>query len=367
MAKPVTSSRRAIAIVGFLLVALGSVALFWNEWRSARAVEALLAAERALVPASLDRVPIEPAGALVHLAGPARPTGPVADPLFPVGALVLRLDRIVEMQQWRETCEGSGNERQCRHDRVWAEGRIASERFRERLGHENPPAPPFDSERFFPREAGLGAYALGAELLALLPAAEAALPAPGAELIAAGRTLRADGGAFLSGDRDNPAIGDLRVRFRTVPLGEVSVIAGLDGSVLVPWTAPGGQEVALIRSGILSADELLAGAYERNALTTWGLRLAGVIAVFVGTVLALIRLVGIVPLLADLKAQNGKTVALLLALAWSLLVIAAAWLVFRPLVSLMALVLAVSAFAALRAFRARRLAESLAAEQARED
>jgi len=359
--------KRSIAAFGLLLVALGSVALLWNEWRSAKAVETLRAAERVLVRADLERVPIEPSGQLVHVAGPARPSGPAADPLFAVRLAALRLDRIVEMQQWRETCEGSGNERDCRHARVWAEGRIASERFHQRLHQENPPPPPFASERFHPAEVGLGAFALAPELVERLPAEETAAAAAGAELVVMGTALEAAGAGFVSGDPVTPAIGDVRVRFRAVPVGEVSVIAGLDGSVLRPWTAPNGRSLALVEPGLEPAEALLARAYRGQALATWGLRLAGWLAVFVGTSLLLGRLVGVVPLLADLKARSDKAIALLLATAWSLVMVALAWLVFRPLVSLATLALATVVLLLVRVFRARRLADSLRARRSLED
>jgi hypothetical protein len=302
----------------------------------------------------IERVPIDATGRLVHLAGPARPSGPVRDPVFAVVQSALRLDRIVEMYQWREHDQGSGDNRTTRYEQVWAEGRIASERFRERVGRSNPAAPPFASERFYPAEVALGAYGVALDLVDLLPAVAAIAVPAGNEIFVGGLTLRGDGGAFVTSTGSRPAIGDVRVRFRAVPAGEVSVLAGLDGSVLRPWPAPNGGTIALVEPGLENAREMLGAAYRMNALHTWGIRLAATLAVFVGLSLALGRPGRRVAWLGTLQAKLQAPIALVVAIVWSLAVIALAWAIFRPLVSLALVVSSIALFALLRAFQSWR-------------
>lgn len=347
-------SRTGLAVFGVILVLAGTVLLFWNEWRSATRTATLTAGERSLVSLDIERVPIDATGRLVHLAGPARPSGPVRDPLFPVVQNALRLDRIVEMYQWRERDEGSGDNRTTRYEQVWAEGRIASERFRERIGRSNPAAPPFASQRFHPAEVVLGAYGVTPDLVDLLPAVVAIAMPEGSEIFMGALTLRGDGSAFVTNAGNRPAIGDVRVRFRIVPDGDVSVVAGLDGSVLRPWPAPNGGTIAILEPGLRTAPGMLGAAYRTNALQTWSIRLAGTLAVFVGLSIVLGRLVRRVAWLADLQATLKAPVALVLAIAWALAVIALAWAIFRPLVSLALVVASIALFALLRAFQSWR-------------
>ena len=358
--------KTAIGIFGLLLVLAGSVALFWSEWRSAVATATLIAGERALVTASFDRVPPDGTSGLVYLAGPARPSEPAADPLFAVSRDALRLDRVVEMYQWREFSQGTGDNRTDNYEAVWAEGRIPSERFRDRMRHVNPPAPAIESARFHPDEVALGAYAVSPDLVDRLPASEP-VAAPGREVFVEGRVLRGQGSAFLSGSPTHPEIGDVRVRFTAVPTGEISVLAGLDGSTLRPWTAPNGGVVALAQPGLRTASQMLAAAYRRNALTTWAIRGAGTLGIFVGLSILLGQIARRVPPLAHLQARMKGPIAFTMALAWALAVIALAWVIFRPLLSLGLITVSAVLFLGLRALRARRPEDDFAHQRAGDD
>ena len=359
--------KAAIAFFGLLLVLAGSVALFWNEWRSASRSATLIAGERAVVSASFDRVPPEGTAGLVHLAGPARPSGPVADPLFPVATQALRLDRVVEMYQWREFSQGTGDNRTDNYEPVWAEGRIPSERFRDRMRHTNPQAPAIASARFYPGEVALGAYAVAPEVLDLLPAREGVVAAPGREVFVEGRAYRGEGSAFLTGSLANPEIGDVRVRFSAVPVGEISLLAGLDGSTLRAWIAPNGGSIALAEPGLMTAAQMFSAAYRSNALWTWAVRFAGTLGVFVGLSILLGHIARRVPPLADLQARLRGAIALTLALALALAVIALAWLIFRPLMSLGLVAASTVLILGLRALRARRPEDNLAHQASGDD
>ena len=358
--------KTAIGMFGLLLILAGSAALFWNEWRSASATATLIAAERALVTASPDRVPPEGTAGLVHLAGPARPSGPVADPLLPVTAAALRLDRVVEMYQWREFSQGTGDNRTDNYQAVWAEGRIPSERFRDRMRHTNPPAPGIASARFYPGEVALGVYAVAPALLDRLPASEP-IAAPGREVFVAGRAFRGEGSAFLTGSATRPEIGDVRVRFNAVAVGEISVLAGLDGSTLRPWTAANSGVVAFAEPGLRTAGQLLAYGYRSNALHTWLVRAVGTLGIVVGFSILLGHIARRVPPLADLQAKMKGPIAVTLALAWALAIIAIAWVIFRPLLSLGLVVASAVLFLGLRAFKAHRPADELAPQRAADD
>lgn len=321
-------------IFGLILVLAGSAGLFWNEWRSASEMATLRAAGRSVMSVDPGRVPGDADGRLVHVAAEARPSGIVEDPVFGLGDVALRLDRIVEMYQWREHTQGAGDNRTTRYEKVWAEGRIPSERFRERVGRSNPPAPPYQSARFQPPEVAIGAYGLTPALVDLLPADRAIAVPRGRELFVRGGVLAGDGTGFFSGDPRRPEIGDVRVRFRVVPAGEVSVLAGLDGARLGPWRAANGGEVAIAVPGLETAEAMLGHARRVTALRTWGVRAAATLGVFVGCSLLLGRAGERVASLAALRRRLGPAAAPTVALGWALVVVAIAWVLFRPLASL---------------------------------
>jgi hypothetical protein len=122
-----------------------------------------------------------------------------------------------------------------------------------------------------------------------------------------------------------------------VPAGPISVLGGVDGSTIDRWVAPNGQSIVMASPGSTSADAMLAAAYRSNAFTTWGIRLAATLVVFVGLALLLPRLDRHFPRVRELRAelQSGLVLpfGVTLAAAWALIVVAVAWLVFRPVAS----------------------------------
>ncbi len=325
-------------IVGITLLLAGSAGLFWNEWRSAARTATLLAGERSVVSLAVDAVPTVPPAGLVHLAGEARASDSIVDPLFPVRSDGLRLDRIVEMYQWREHREGTGDDREYRYERVWAEGRIPSERFRAGGSRVNPAPPPIASERHYPTEVTIGAFGVAPDLLDLLPASEAVVLAGAGDVYLGGDLYRAVGTAFSNSRQPAPEIGDIRVRFQAVPAGPISVLGGIDGSTIDSWTSPNGERLAIASPGLATADSMLAAAYRSNALATWGARLAATLVVLVGQALLLPQLDQRFPAFraqrAALRAAFVLPLGLVLAIAWALIVIAVAWALARPLMSL---------------------------------
>lgn len=331
--------RKIVAtVVGITLLLAGSAGLFWNEWRSAARTATLLAGERSVVSLAVDAVPTVPPAGLVHLAGEARASETIVDALFLVRSDGLRLDRTVEMYQWREHREGSGDDREYRYERVWAEGRIPSERFRAGGSRVNPAPPPIASERRYPTEVTIGAFGVAPDLLDLLPADEAIVLAGAGDVYLGGELYRPVGTAFSNSQRPAPEIGDIRVRFQAVPAGPISILGGIDGSMIGSWTAPNGESLAIASPGLATADTMLAGAYRSNALATWGARLAATLVVLVGQALLLPQLDRRFPRFrahrAALRAAFVLPLGLMLAITWALVVIAVAWAVFRPLMSL---------------------------------
>jgi hypothetical protein len=344
---PEKPKAKIVAIIfGIVLLLAGSVGLFWNEWRSASRTATLLAGERSVVSLDVQSMPTPLPAGLVHLAGQAQPSEAIVDDVFPVRSEGLRLDRTVEMYQWREHREGSGDDREYRYEQVWAEGRIPSERFRAGGSRVNPAPPTIASERRYPTEVSIGAFGVAPTLLVHLPASEAVVVTGAGDVYVGGELYRATGAAFSTSRQPSPEIGDVRVRFEAVPAGPISVLGGINGSTVGRWTAPNGQSIAMASPGTTTADAMLAAAYRSNALSTWGIRLAATLVVFVGLALLLPRLDRHIPriraLRADLEAALVLPLGVVLAAAWASLVIAAAWIVFRPLMSLALIVASIT-------------------------
>jgi Transmembrane protein 43 len=286
-----------------LLLVVGSIAgLFWNEGRSIQTTRSL--AEGGAMVIEADPARIEPGndGKLVHVTGELKTTAPLKDPDFLVEAQAARLLRKVEMYQWKEESRsetrktaGGGEERVTTYSyrRTWAENRIDSNRFHNRFGSAS------------------------------------------------------------------PRIGDQRTTFSLAPNGSASFIARQEGRDLTEYQTRAGDKLLLAAIGDVTATAMFKQAEDENRLVTWIIRLIGVVAMAFGWYLTLqwIGVVGdIVPFLGGLLQAGAGIVAALVTAVLAPLVIALAWMWYRPMVSL-----AVLAGGAAVAYGLRRIAKRRAA------
>ncbi|HNW92207.1 MAG TPA: hypothetical protein PKM88_04770, partial [bacterium] len=91
-------------LVGAVLLVLISVAvIFGNESCSERQADNLAAGAAAVVEAEANTVNPANEGKLVHVTGTAATTENLVDPQFGVSVNALKLERTVEMYQWKES------------------------------------------------------------------------------------------------------------------------------------------------------------------------------------------------------------------------------------------------------------------------
>ncbi len=349
----ILDSLKAI-LIGLVLVIVAGVLMFWNEGRSAKTAAAL--AEGAGLVVSVDAAKVDPAreGQLVHVAGDTKAASPVKDPDFGFDAVGLKLTRKVEMYQWKEEKHsetqkklGGGEETVTRYtyNREWSDKAIDSSQFRNSAEHRNPPMPNIASRSFQAPDAKLGAYALGEPVVRLLGAQDA-FSAPESATAQArarlGQRARVLQGVVYSGaNPDQPATGDVRVAWQLLPLIPVSVVARQTQSGFAPWTAKNGNEILLAETGVKEAALLFKHGQEENRVLTWILRFVGVIFMFVGfrLMLSLLEaLADVIPFLGNVVGAGASLVALLFTAILAPLIIAVAWIFYRPLVAIGALV-----------------------------
>jgi hypothetical protein len=97
----------------------------------------------------------------------------------------------------------------------------------------------------------------------------------------------------------------------------------------------------LVRYGAHSAADMFAQAQRENRIMTWLLRLGGVIAMFIGFMMILSPLVvvaDVVPLIGNVLQAGAGIVSAILTAIIAPVVIAIAWLWYRPLISVAVLV-----------------------------
>ncbi|MCI5164137.1 MAG: hypothetical protein D3917_19405, partial [Candidatus Electrothrix sp. AX5] len=133
-------------------------------------------------------------------------------------------------------------------------------------------------------------------------------------------------------------------QFESVAPTEVSIVTQQNGSGLRPYHAQAGGDIELLQIGAHTAEAMFQKAQSDNTILTWALRAAGFILMMIG--LSMIFkvfsvLADVLPFLGSIVEAGTGFIAFLLSAVLSLITIAVAWIVFRPLLGIILLVIAV--------------------------
>jgi hypothetical protein len=140
-------------------------------------------------------------------------------------------------------------------------------------------------------------------------------------------------------------VGDYRVKLTTVPAGVVSLVGRKMGALLEPHTAKSGASVGIIRAGAASAPAMFEAAAAENSALSAALRVVGAVMTVGGCRLILGRLLGFlgyVPVVGGALRLGLTAVAAVLGASMAVSVMAASWLVHRPLIAVLALAAAIA-------------------------
>ena len=140
-----------------------------------------------------------------------------------------------------------------------------------------------------------------------------------------------------------PQVGDVRVTFEKVVPAKVTVMAVVDGDTFKKFKAKNGQRREWLVMGQKSGDEIIEADKEANNTWLWILRVVGIMMVIGGLkgIFGFIEtILKVVPFIAGIFGWGVGLVCTVLGIVWSLIVIALAWLFYRPLLGISLLVIA---------------------------
>ena len=367
-------SRIASSIVGVLfgiVFVIGAIILlFWNEGRAVQTARSL--SEGGHLVVDVAPAPVDPGndGKLIHVSGDATAKAPIVDQAFAVSTVALHLVRVAEMYQWeeekhQESHQSLGGSEQTvttyTYKKVWSDRPIDSQAFRHPEDHTNPQKR-YGRLSLTATDATLGDFKLDAALLTLLPTGTPLQLDPPAATALKARLSNAqifDGKIYLGADPDNPKIGDYQISYTYAALGPVSAIGRQTGSGIAQYQTKAGDRLLMAGLGLQSAADMFKQAEEENTVLTWVLRFVGVIVMWLGVFLFLRPLVvvaDVVPLIGSVLGAGAGLIALAFTMVGAGIVIALAWLWYRPLVALAALAIGVIAGIALHRMAAGRAA-----------
>ena len=141
----------------------------------------------------------------------------------------------------------------------------------------------------------------------------------------------------------SPEVGDVRVTFEKVVPAKVTVMAVVDGDTFKPYKAKNGKRFQTLVMGKKTGDEIIEGEKEANNMILWALRIIGIMLVIGGLkgIFGFLEtILKVVPFVANIFGWGVGVVCTVIGIVWSLIIIALAWLFYRPLLGIGLLVLA---------------------------
>lgn len=359
-------------LVGLGLICAAGYGLFWNEGRAVQVERALT--EGAGLAVTVNAARVDPAndGKLIHVTGESRAGRELRDADIGIAARGLRLDRKVEMYQWREESRSETRDGQrvttYSYNRVWSDQPIDSSRFRRAADHRNPQMT-FRSRTMLAQDATLGGFRLNDTAIGAISTGAQREHRPSDDDLRAvadrlgPRARIVDGSIFVGGDPGAPVVGDMRITFRVLPEGPLSIAARQQGESFAAYRATNGQEIFLAQVGNRTSTEMFNQAQDDNRVLTWVLRFVGLLVMFLGWVLVFrpfVVLAEWIPLIGAVVAAGAGAVAVLLTLLVGLPIMALAWLWFRPVVAGIIITVAIAGVFGIRALAERRRAAKAA-------
>ena len=351
---------------GILLIVAATVLLWWNEGRTVRTGDAIAEAQMVTEPIpSIGKIDSAFEGKMVYATGRAVTKDELTDPVFGVKVNAIKLRRKVEYYQWVEHRRsekrqklGGGEETVTTYtySREWVNHPVDSQSFKQMMGHENKTRIQTEAVDWLAPNVTFGAYRFPAFLtrsiggekpldISLTDTQRAELQkaffAPNASLDAS-QVVGQQGASmihtqtntiYVGREPGSPSIGDVRVTFFETPAAEVSILAKVNGDTFVPFRASNGNTFSRLSMGVQDMNSMFDAAKSSNATTAWLLRGLGVVLCIAGfgMIFAPLKvLADVIPLLGSIVGAGTGLVAGLLGSAWSLVIIAIAWIRFRP-------------------------------------
>lgn len=343
--------------IGFILVIGAIVLLFWNEGRAVKTEQSLKEGLSVVISASSSKRDPKNEGKLIHFSGLAQVQSILADGEFGVSGNALKMKRVIEVYQWKEEAKsktieklGGGTETTTTYtySKDWSDRLIDSSNFKESEQHQNPTAKLFKDKEWISQGVTVGAYSITENMLSTLsgyqplPVTQAMLDVQTttttAQLQLVGNTIY-----YQTKDVTLPEIGNTRIHYEIVSPQDVSVVYKQSGETLVPYQTKNGETISMIQLGKSTAEEMFKNAEESNKTMTWIIRIVGGFLMFVGfqLILGVLPVIGsVIPFVGKIIGMGVGLVSGLLTLIVASIVIAIAWIAYRPLIGIALLAVA---------------------------
>lgn len=350
---------------GFLIF-VGSFAVLWfNEGRAVRTAKGLEEGLAEFVKIDYQNIDDSNDDKLVYAYGETSTDDILTDDEFGIEINALKLKRKVEMYQWKEFTKtrkekkiGGGEETitDYTYKKVWSDKLINSNDFKLWEDHQNPSAKDYANYEIAASQIEFGEFTLENNIVQHFTSYEG-FSLKGIDLteymnakVITEKDNSLDKGNSIQklyfgyGSNQNPALGDYKVSFQFIEIGDYSIIAKQTGDSFESYETSTGSTILLINEGKVSAKKMFDQAQGNNTILTWILRGVGIFMMYLGIMMMfniVTTIANIIPFLGTLVNLGVSLFAGIISFALSLITIALAWIFYRPVLGAIILVAAV--------------------------
>lgn len=345
-------------LVGLVLFLAAFPVLWTNEGYAVRVAKGLEEGAGSVVQIDLTTFSPEMEGHFIHGIGETGTPETLVDSELGITLNAIHLVRKVEMYQWKEnstteTVEKIGGTKETittyTYEPAWSSSLIQSSSFRDpdaRTKHANPAQMTYQGQSWSAQQVMIGAYTLSPGLVRQISANQA-VDYTNSEIANIPDSIKSEADISTNqiyiGTPGSPQIGDVRISHQVAMPGQVSLLGKLFNGQIGPYRTKQNTTIEILKPGIHSAEDMIESAKAANVLRTWLFRLLGFFLFFIGinTIFKPLATVGVVlPFLGRLLSSGLGLVAGLISLILTFIVIAVAWIFYRPLLAIILLVLA---------------------------
>lgn len=359
-------------ITGIIMFIIGTGILWWNEGRTVRTSNANKDAyKETTIVSNIATIDNTLNGKMIHTSGFATTKDSLIDHQFNIGANAIKLIRTVEYYQWVQNAESKkkdkfgGSEETVTtytYEKKWVSSPQNSAEFKDpEYKNKNFTVSNIESETFLAGNVTFGAYTLptflsrqisgeqvfnvnlSKEKIQLLNSSVKSVLQGKTSLLETpyqsnGEYVHVNANEiYLGANAATPAIGDVRITFHKVMPANVTIWAKVVNNTFEEYHSDNGYSVSALAMGTQSLDQTFQGEQEANKTIAWLFRLLGVLLVILGLkgiFNILVILLKVIPFLSNILNLGVNVVCILVGLIWSLLIIAIAWIFYRPLLAI---------------------------------
>ena len=370
--------------MGIILFLVATALLWWNEGRAVRRAQDIkLVAKTAQSIGDISNANASLDGQLIHATGTAATDDILSDDLFGIKTNALAIVRSAEYYQWmqhekHETKNKMGGKKEetiiYTYERGWSPDPINSSQFKDPdYQGVNNVIWEIEDMRVIASNVSFGAYTLPEMFVSdivskqsgnvtplMISADNPALKQINENVMKAlGENVRPEAAqvkdslayvhvfgnqVYIGFNPSNPSIGDIRLTFEQLaPSCNISLIAVPTNGTFTTFKAKHDDSEYELRTGTWTLEQMIKQANDDNTTMTWFLRILGVILVIAALRMIfsiLVTLLQLVPFLASIMNLGVGLVCGVLGFVWSLIIIAIAWIFYRPILGISLLVIA---------------------------